>query len=85
MKIIVKNFVHQIKDWHFDLKRGYILLFFTSHLKFFHIYNFPLLNKPWMSAQSSTESKLDSILNIEFLIFFPPLKVVQHQLSSYCD
>lgn len=38
-----------------------------------------------MSAQSSAESKLDCILNIEFLIFCPPLKVVQCLLSLCCD
>lgn len=41
-----------------------------------------------MSAQSSGESflcKLDCILNIEFLIFCSPLKVVQCQLALLCD
>lgn len=38
-----------------------------------------------MSAQSSAESKLDCSLNIEFLIFCLPLKVVWCQLSLCCD
>lgn len=38
-----------------------------------------------MSAQSSVESKLDCILNIEFLILFHHLKVMQCQLSLCCD
>lgn len=45
--------MHQIKekDWHFDLKGGYVLTVLHTTLKFCYIYNFPLVNKPHVGCQ----------------------------------
>lgn len=46
--------MHQIieKDWHFDLKKVYILTVLYATLQFCCIYNFPLLDKLCLDASS---------------------------------